>query len=124
MPEQERERVRGEHGYGEEGGFFGLRYSDSVDEVGRRALASMRATVPHLFEGGAGIMQEAWSEGFQGVLRWPKEAVEIEGLRVGHVRPARPNGWDKEAGWEGWEEEIGEEVTGEEVTGDMEKVAV
>ncbi|KAK4157990.1 CoA-transferase family III domain-containing protein [Chaetomidium leptoderma] len=107
LPETEQARLRRVHGAGDdgpEGGFFGLRHSDSVDEVGKRALASMRAVVPHLFEDGGALMQEAWSEGFQGVLRWPREAVEIDGLRVGHVRTARPNGWDKEAGWEGWEE--------------------
>jgi hypothetical protein len=70
----------------------------------------MRVVVPHLFEGDGRIMQEAWSESFKGVVRWPREAVEIEGLKVGHVRPARPNGWDKETGWERWEEEIGETV--------------
>ncbi|KAK4123945.1 CoA-transferase family III [Parathielavia appendiculata] len=99
LPKAEQERLRREHA--ESGaGFFELRHCDSVDEVGRRAL-----------EGGEGsgrIMQEAWSEAFKGVVRWPREAVEIEGLRVGHVRTARPNGWDKEASWDGWEEEIGE----------------
>jgi hypothetical protein len=108
LPEEEQERLRREFGWGkedgEEEGFFGLRHSDSVDEVGRRALARMRVVAPHLFEGEGGgrIMQEAWSEAFKGVVRWPREAVEIDGLKVGHVRPARPNGWDKEAGWEGW----------------------
>lgn len=113
LPEAEQERLRRQFGAGDgAAGFFGLRHSDSVDEVGRRALASMRGAVPHLFEA-EGIMQEAWSEGFKGVLRWPREAVEIEGLKVGHVRTARPNGWDKEAGWEGWEEEEIGGVAGE-----------
>jgi hypothetical protein len=39
-------------------------------------------------------MQEAYSAGFNGVLRWPREAARIDGLRVGHVRTSRPNGWD------------------------------
>ncbi|KAL2181789.1 CoA-transferase family III domain-containing protein [Thermothelomyces heterothallicus CBS 202.75] len=105
LPAEEQERLRRRHA--DEAGFFALRHSDSVDEVGRRALASMRLAVPHLFaDGGRAIMQEAWSEPFRGVLRWPREAVEIDGLRVGHVRTARPNGWDKEVvSWEGWEEE-------------------
>ncbi|KAK4238150.1 CoA-transferase family III domain-containing protein [Achaetomium macrosporum] len=107
LPAEEQERLRREHD--NEAGFFGLRHSDSVDEVGKRALASMRKVVPHLFEEGR-MMQEAWSEGFQGVVRWPREAVEIDGLRVGHVRATRPNGWDKVAGWEGWEEELIDEV--------------
>ncbi|KAK4043234.1 CoA-transferase family III domain-containing protein [Parachaetomium inaequale] len=119
LPPHERERLRRVHE--NEAGFFGLRHSDSVDEVGRRALASMRVVVPHLFaEDGGVIMQEAWSEAFKGVVRWPREAVEIEGLRVGHVRTARPNGWDKEVGWEGWEEEIGGEVA----AGEVEKLAL
>jgi hypothetical protein len=37
------------------------------------------------------------------------------------VRTARPNGWDKEVGWEGWEEEIGGEVA---ASGEMEKLAL
>jgi hypothetical protein len=102
LPAEEQERLRKEHD--NEAGFFELRHSDSVDEVGKRALASMRKVVPHLFEEGT-MMQEAWSEGFQGVVKWPREAVEIDGLRVGHVRATRPNGWDKAATWEGWEEE-------------------
>jgi hypothetical protein len=130
LPAREQERLRRVHGHGHGGdgdGFFGLRHSDSVDEVGRRALASMRAAVPHLFlddEEGGTTMQEAWSEAFQGVVRWPREAVQIDGLRVGHVRTARPNGWDKVAGWEGWEEEIGEEGTDEEGAGETEKLSL
>jgi hypothetical protein len=131
LPAREQERLRRVHGHGHGGdgdGFFGLRHSDSVDEVGRRALASMRAAVPHLFlddEEGGTTMQEAWSEAFQGVVRWPREAVTIDGLRVGHVRTARPNGWDKVAGWEGWEEEIGEEEgTDEEGAGETEKLSL
>ncbi|KAL2201402.1 CoA-transferase family III domain-containing protein [Corynascus similis CBS 632.67] len=120
---EEQERLRRAHA-STSAGFFELRHSDSVDEVGRRALASMRVVAPHLFEEdekdeegeeddgdekgkSRGIMQEAWSEAFRGVVRWPQEAVDIEGLKVGHVRAARPNGWDKEVSWEkGWEEEI------------------
>lgn len=120
LPAQEQARLRevfghaGVDGDGEEG-FFALRHSDSVDEVGKRALVGMRRAVPHLFDEGAGLMHAAWSRGFQGVLRWPSEAVRVEGLRVGHVRTARPNGFDDvAAGWEGWEEdEIGEAAAGE-----------
>ncbi|KAK3296090.1 CoA-transferase family III domain-containing protein [Chaetomium fimeti] len=126
LPEPEQARLRRVHD--NSAGFFGLRHSDSVDEVGRRALASMRMVVPRLFAGeggegegdGGGLMQEAWSEAFRGVVRWPREAVEIEGLRVGHVRTARPNGWDKETGWEGWREEIGEGV----VAGGVQKLSL
>ncbi|CAP68986.1 uncharacterized protein PODANS_7_9440 [Podospora anserina S mat+] len=112
LPEREQERLRGvfreaEKGMGG-GGFFELRHSDSVDEVGRRALRGMRGVVPFLFEGDH-MMSEGFSRGFGGVVRWPREAVEVEGLRVGHVRVARPNGWDtgrNEGGmWEGWEED-------------------
>jgi hypothetical protein len=89
----------------DEGNFFSLRHSDSVDEVGKRALASVRRAIPYLFEG-KGMMREAWSEGFKGIVRWPSEPVQIEGLRVGHVRTARPNGYDGAfKGWEGWEED-------------------
>ncbi|KAK3901246.1 CoA-transferase family III domain-containing protein [Staphylotrichum tortipilum] len=109
LPGQEQERLRGKKG------FFGLRYYDSVDEVGRRALEGMRGAVPHLFEqGGSGIMREAWSEGFGGVVRWPREAVRIQGVRVSQVRMARPNGEDGKkglGGWDGW----GEEIEGEDI---------
>ncbi|KAL2271768.1 hypothetical protein VTJ83DRAFT_1139 [Remersonia thermophila] len=161
-PEAEQARLRREHD--NEAGFFGLRHSDSVDEVGKRALRSMRIAAPYLFASSPSLssspspsslssssssssssptsptasssllssssssiqealaqapaaaphlMQEAWSPGFGGVIRWPREAVRIEGLRVGHVRTARPNGWDTAKGmaepaemWEGWEEDI------------------
>ncbi|KAL1835456.1 hypothetical protein VTJ49DRAFT_6677 [Mycothermus thermophilus] len=155
VPEAEQARLRKEHD--NEAGFFGLRHSDSVDEVGKRALRSMRIVAPYLFASSSSsssspsssassspsspiaaspssssssiqeapaqvpaaaaaaphLMQEAYSPGFGGVIRWPREAVRIEGLRVGHVRTARPNGWDTVKGvadpaemWEGWEEDI------------------
>ncbi|KAK5664115.1 hypothetical protein OQA88_330 [Cercophora sp. LCS_1] len=96
LPEAEQRRLRKVH----DAAFFDLRHSDSVDEVGKRALASLKRVTPHLF--GAGLMQQAYSVGFDGVVAWPKEAIRVEGLKVGHVRAARPNGFDK-AGWEGWE---------------------
>lgn len=106
LPAEEQARLREVFGQGDEGdGFFALRHSDSVDEVGKRALAGMRRVVPDLFEG-EGMMHAAWSEGFKGVVRWPSEAVQVEGLRVGHVRTARPNGFDVAVGWEGWEEDV------------------
>ncbi|KAL2123902.1 hypothetical protein VTJ04DRAFT_267 [Mycothermus thermophilus] len=128
VPEGERERLRALHD--NEAGFFGLRHSDSVDEVGKRALGSMRLVAPWLFSSPSSssssptstlssstsllptcsanqqtpgpapalaasrLMQEAYSAGFNGVLRWPREAARIDGLRVGHVRTSRPNGWD------------------------------
>ncbi len=80
--------------------FFDLRHGDSVDEVGKRAQRSMRRLYPHLF--GDAMMHSAWSRGFKAVLRWPREAVTIRGLRVGHVRASRPNGFDAPT-WAGWE---------------------
>ncbi|SPQ22319.1 77fa5a5c-196a-474c-9865-0bd20da78203 [Thermothielavioides terrestris] len=120
LPAGERARLRRAHD--NEAGFFALRHSDSVDEVGRRALASMRIAVPYLFDERR-MMCEAWSEGFGGWIRWPKEAVQIDGLRVGHVRAARPNGWDKVASWDGWEEEEIGEVRGMQEGEETEKVA-
>ncbi|KAI1175996.1 CoA-transferase family III [Nemania sp. FL0916] len=80
--------------------FFALRHSDSVDEVGRRALRSIRGLHPRLF--GDNVMQSTYSVGFGGVVRWPKEALEVQGLKVGHVRATRPNGFDSPT-WEDWE---------------------
>ncbi|KAB5570142.1 CoA-transferase family III [Coniochaeta sp. 2T2.1] len=107
-PEDVQRRIRVAHGFGTEAkssSFFGLRHGDSVDEVGRRALRSMRRNGSAVF--GEGMMMEAWSRGFGGVVRWPREAVRVGGVRVGFVRAGRPNGFD-EATWEGWE--VDEEV--------------
>jgi hypothetical protein len=107
-PEDVQRRIRLAHGWeGKDlkGSFFGLRHGDSVDEVGKRALRSLRRVAPGLFR--EEMMVEAWSRGFGGVVRWPKEPVRIQGVRIGHVRASRPNGFD-EPGWEGWE--VDEEV--------------
>ncbi|KAI1414684.1 CAIB/BAIF family enzyme [Hypoxylon sp. FL1857] len=80
--------------------FFELRHHDSVDEVSQRALASIRYLHPTLFEDD--ILQGAYSEAFSGVVTWPKEPLEVEGIKIGHVRPTRPNGYDKPS-WEDWE---------------------
>ncbi|GAP91136.2 putative caib baif family enzyme [Rosellinia necatrix] len=80
--------------------FFALRHNDSVDEVGKRALRSIRKLHPRLFTDG--MMQSAYSLGFGGVVTWPREALEIQGLKIGHVRATRPNGFDDPT-WEGWE---------------------
>lgn len=80
--------------------FLELRHADSVDEVGGRALRSMKRTHPELFR--EEYMQRAWSRGFGEEIRWVRSAVEVEGVRVGFERASRPNGFD-EATWEGWE---------------------
>ncbi|KAI0460667.1 CoA-transferase family III [Xylaria acuta] len=80
--------------------FFALRHSDSVDEVGKRALRSIRRLHPKLFADSA--MQSTYSLGFDGIVRWPKGALEVSGLKIGHVRATRPNGFDAST-WEGWE---------------------
>ncbi|KAG7107364.1 Acetyl-coenzyme A transferase nodX like protein [Verticillium longisporum] len=82
--------------------FFELRHHDSVDEVGKRALKSMRKVRPALFEDI--MMHTAWSHGFNAEVRWPREALQVKGVDIGHVRATRPNGCD-EASWKGWEEQ-------------------
>jgi hypothetical protein len=82
--------------------FFALRHSDSVDVVGKCALRSIRRLHPRLFA--ESVMQSAYSVGFGGVVRWPREALVIQGLKIGHVRATRPNGFDTPT-WEGWEED-------------------
>lgn len=84
--------------YGKGGG--GLRHSDSVDEVGKRALNAMKQVRPELFD--EKIYDEAWSQGFEAEVRYVKSAVDIAGIRVGFSRGTRPNGTD-EANWDGWE---------------------
>ncbi|TID02161.1 Formyl-CoA:oxalate CoA-transferase [Colletotrichum higginsianum] len=80
--------------------FFDLKHHDSVDEVSKRALRSVKRLHPGLFS--EDLMHTAWSQGFGAEVRWPREAVRVEGLQVGHSRASRPNGADAPS-WEDWE---------------------
>jgi hypothetical protein len=80
--------------------FFQLRHHDSVDEVGKRALKTMRRTHPELFEDRH--MQECFSKGFNANVRTIRPVVDIEGYWNGFLRSSRPNGFDNPT-WEGWE---------------------
>lgn len=97
--EELQEKVRAQH----DREFFALRHFDSVDEVGRRALATMRRTRPELFEEGRNT-KETFSKGFKADVKFVRPVVEIEGTWNGFVRQTRPNGADA-ATWEGWEVE-------------------
>lgn len=81
--------------------FFELKHFDSVDEVGKRALKTMRRLRPELFEEGRNT-KECFSKGFNADVRYVKPVVEIEGTWNGFLRQARPNGFD-EPSWDGWE---------------------
>jgi crotonobetainyl-CoA:carnitine CoA-transferase CaiB-like acyl-CoA transferase len=83
--------------------FFELRHYDSVDEVGRRAMKTMRRTHPELFDGELHT-KETWSSAFKADVRFVKPVVKIEGTLIGWQRQTRPNGFD-EPTWEGWEVE-------------------
>ena len=96
--EDVKESVRRDH----DEAFFALRHADSVDEVGGRALKSMRRAHPELFVEKA--TQTAWSKGFGEEISWCRSPVSIEGLRVGFERASRPNGFDAPT-WEDWEVE-------------------
>lgn len=80
--------------------FFELRHNDSVDEVGKRALKTMRRTHPELFE--ERHMQECFSKGFNANVRTVRPVVDIEGTRNGFLRSSRPNGFDGPT-WDDWE---------------------
>ncbi|ESZ91270.1 hypothetical protein SBOR_8337 [Sclerotinia borealis F-4128] len=80
--------------------FFDLKHADSVDEVGGRALKSMRRAHPELFA--EKNMQKSYSKGFKEEIRWCRSPVTIEGLRVGFERSSRPNGYDAPT-WDNWE---------------------
>jgi hypothetical protein len=97
--ENECQEIRETFGTGKEG-FFELRHSDSVDEIGGRALKIMKRCHPQLFE--EGLIQRAWSKGFGDYVTWVKSAVHIEGVNVGFRRSSRPNGFDPPS-WDGWE---------------------
>jgi len=92
------EKIRKEH----DPAFFDLRHADSVDEVGGRALRSMKRVHPELFD--KHLMQTAFSKGFNEEISWCRSPVTIKGLRVGFDRASRPNGFDPPT-WEGWEVE-------------------
>lgn len=82
--------------------FFDLRHHDSVDEVGKRALQSIKRLHPALFD--EAMMHRAWSKGFQAEVRWPREPLRVSDVRIGHVRATRPNGFDPPT-WVEWEEQ-------------------
>jgi hypothetical protein len=89
-------KLREEH----DSDFFGLRHNDSVDEVGKRALKTMRRTHQELFEDRH--MQECFSKGFNANVRTMRPVVSIEGYWNGFMRSSRPNGFDKPT-WDDWE---------------------
>jgi hypothetical protein len=91
--------LRGQH----DDEFFGLRHNDSVDEVGKRALKTMRRTHPELFE--ERHMQECYSRGFEANVKTIKPVIDIEGYWNGFLRSSRPNGFDQPT-WEGWEVDL------------------
>jgi crotonobetainyl-CoA:carnitine CoA-transferase CaiB-like acyl-CoA transferase len=83
--------------------FFELRHHDSVDEVGKRAMKTMRRTHPELFDEEKHT-KETWSKGFNANIKFVRPVVSIEGTWNGWLRQARPNGFD-EPTWEAWEVE-------------------
>lgn len=95
-PEDVQKRLREMH----DGAFFELRHHDSVDEVGKRALKSMRRCHPELFE--ERHFGESFSQGYNARVTFVKPVVQIGGTWNGWVRQTRPNGFDQPR-WEGWE---------------------
>ncbi|KAI9833037.1 MAG: hypothetical protein M1819_003870 [Sarea resinae] len=95
-PPSIQEQQRSEH----DASFFGLRHNDSVDEVGKRALNSMKRAHPELF--GEKVFHECYSRGFDARLKYVRSPVSIEGFDVGFSRSSRPNGFDGPS-WDGWE---------------------
>lgn len=85
--------------------FFELRHYDSVDEVGKRALKTMRLTHPELFE--SKHLFESYSRGFDAPVKFVRPVSEVEGTWNGFLRNSRPNGFDAPT-WEGWE--VDEEI--------------
>ncbi len=63
-------RDAGFHGKGE----GGLRHSGSVDEIGRRALATMRKISPRFFDDRHSF--EAWSPKFGATVRYPRTPLD------------------------------------------------
>ncbi|KAK7559758.1 CoA-transferase family III domain-containing protein [Phyllosticta citricarpa] len=84
--------------------FFGLRHYDSVDEVGKRALNTMRLTHPELFA--ETHLFESYSRGFDASVKFVRPVVEVDGTWNGFLRSSRPNGFDSPT-WDGWEVDEG-----------------
>ncbi|KAI9817641.1 MAG: hypothetical protein M1832_004645 [Thelocarpon impressellum] len=82
--------------------FYELRHHDSVEEVSRRAMNSMKRLHPQLFD--PKYCHEAPSPAFKAPVRYVRSAVRIDGLRNGFCRSSRPNGSDRPT-WDGWETE-------------------
>ncbi|KAI9812162.1 MAG: hypothetical protein M1827_004828 [Pycnora praestabilis] len=80
--------------------FFQLKHNDSVDEVSKRALKSIKRLHPELFE--ESICHETWSKGFGASVKYVRPAVSVEGTRNGFSRSSRPNGFDAPT-WADWE---------------------
>ncbi|KAF2139567.1 uncharacterized protein K452DRAFT_289573 [Aplosporella prunicola CBS 121167] len=80
--------------------FYELRHYDSVDEVGKRALKTMRRTHPELFEDKN--LFESYSKGFKAPVKFVRPVAEVEGMWSGFIRSSRPNGFDAPT-WDGWE---------------------
>ena len=55
----------------------GLKHSDSVDVIGKRALMGMKLASPQFFEDEHYC--EAWSRGFGARVRYVRSAVDVEG---------------------------------------------
>jgi hypothetical protein len=95
-PPEIKERLRATH----DEAFFELKHYDSVDEVGKRALATVRRTHPELFE--EKHFGHSYSRGFMAPVKFVRPVVSVEGTWNGWVRQARPNGFD-EPKWDSWE---------------------
>lgn len=80
--------------------FFDLRHADSVDEVGRRAMTSLRRVNEELFD--ARNIGECYSQGYGANIEFVRPVVNVERTWNGWVRTSRPNGFDV-VGWDGWE---------------------
>jgi hypothetical protein len=83
--------------------FFGLRHDDSVDEVGKRAMESMRKLDADVLR--PQHTGEVYSEGFGAKIKFVKPVVGIEGTWNGWIRAPRPNGFD-EPRWDDWETDV------------------
>jgi crotonobetainyl-CoA:carnitine CoA-transferase CaiB-like acyl-CoA transferase len=80
--------------------FFDLRHNDSVDEVGKRALKTVRKNHPELFDDIH--FHESFSLGFNAPVKFVKPVGSVEGIWNGFRRCSRPNGFDAPT-WKNWE---------------------
>ncbi|KAI0023271.1 CoA-transferase family III [Xylariomycetidae sp. FL0641] len=98
LPDEEQQQLIRDHP-----DFFSLRYHDTVDTVSDRAKQCIYKSKPW-FKNDV-YMQEAYSKPCNAMIKFPREALSIDGVRIGTSRSTRANDYDKPT-WEGFDTDV------------------